>query len=172
MAGKFTVKSLDHLVLTVRSIPKTVAWYTTYLGMRHEVFTSPVNQAVQRHALIFGSQKINLHQSGKEFEPKAQDVQPGSADLCFLTDENVEKVLQAFQEARVEVVERTGAVGKIRSVYVRDPDGNLIDVKLCMMVDTTQDILMPAIIDSAISRYHHTKAHAAAPISTGRTPLC
>ena len=56
-----------------------------------------------RHALIFGSQKINLHQSGKEFEPKAQDVQPGSADLCFLTDENVEKVLQAFQEARVEV---------------------------------------------------------------------
>lgn len=56
-----------------------------------------------RHALIFGSQKINLHQSGKEFEPKAQDVMPGSADLCFLTDENVEKVLEVFQDARVEV---------------------------------------------------------------------
>jgi hypothetical protein len=56
-----------------------------------------------RHALIFGSQKINLHQSGKEFEPKAQDVMPGSADLCFLTDENVEKVLKVFQDARMEV---------------------------------------------------------------------
>ncbi|OQE00665.1 hypothetical protein PENVUL_c048G04024 [Penicillium vulpinum] len=134
MAGKFAVKSLDHLVLTVRNIPKTVAFYTTYLGMRHEIFTSPANQSVQRHALIFGSQKINLHQSGKEFEPKAQDVMPGSADLCFLTDENVEKVLEVFQDARVEilegakVVERTGAVGKIRSVYVRDPDGNLIEL--------------------------------------------
>ncbi|KAJ5189706.1 hypothetical protein N7472_008720 [Penicillium cf. griseofulvum] len=130
--GKFIVKSLDHLVLTVRNIPRTVAFYTTYLGMRHEIFTS-ANQSIPRHALIFGSQKINLHQSGKEFEPKAQDVMPGSADLCFLTDENVEEVLKVFQDARMEilegakVVERTGAVGKIRSVYVRDPDGNLIE---------------------------------------------
>ncbi|KAJ5772895.1 hypothetical protein N7457_007791 [Penicillium paradoxum] len=131
MAGKFAVRSLDHLVLTVRNIPKTVAFYTTYLGMQHEIFTSQTNQTVQRHALIFGSQKINLHQSGKEFEPKAQDVMPGSADLCFLTDENVEQVLKVFQDARIlegaKVVERTGAVGKIRSVYVRDPDGNLIE---------------------------------------------
>ncbi|KAJ5164611.1 uncharacterized protein N7500_006441 [Penicillium coprophilum] len=130
--GRFAVKSLDHLVLTVRNIPQTIAFYTTYLGMRHEIFT-PANQSIQRHALIFGSQKINLHQSGKEFEPKAHDVMPGSADLCFLTDENVEEVLKVFQDARMEVlegakvVERTGAVGKIRSVYVRDPDGNLIE---------------------------------------------
>ncbi|KAJ5917078.1 hypothetical protein N7504_001093 [Penicillium tannophilum] len=142
--AKFAVKSLDHLVLTVRSIPDTVAFYTTHLGMRHEVFASPANAEVLNHftqnhssnmknALIFGSQKINLHQSGKEFEPKAQNVMPGSADLCFLTDKNVEKVLQAFKDARIEVLEgakivdRIGAAGKLRSVYVRDPDGNLIE---------------------------------------------
>ncbi|KAJ5928131.1 hypothetical protein N7466_007087 [Penicillium verhagenii] len=132
--AKFAVKSLDHLVLTVRSIPETVAFYTTHLGMRHEVFASPANPTIQRHALIFGSQKINLHLSGKEFEPKAQSVMPGSADLCFLTDDNVEKVLQAFQDAKIDVLEgakivdRTGAAGKLKSVYVRDPDGNLIEV--------------------------------------------
>ncbi|KAJ6127349.1 glyoxalase domain-containing protein 5 [Penicillium sp. IBT 18751x] len=134
MAAKFAVKSLDHLVLTVRSIPATVNFYTTHLGMRHEVFASPADPAMQRHALIFGGQKINLHQSGKEFEPKAHNVMPGSGDLCFLTDTNVDKVLQAFQEAKIEVLEgakivdRTGAVGKLRSVYVRDPDGNLVEI--------------------------------------------
>ncbi|RDH29273.1 glyoxalase domain-containing protein 5 [Aspergillus welwitschiae] len=134
MAAKFAVKSLDHLVLTVRSIPASVAFYTNHLGMKHEVFTSPSNPDIQRHALRFGSQKINLHQSGKEFEPKAENVMPGSADLCFLTDTKVENVLKAFEEAKIDVlegnkvVERTGAVGKIRSVYVRDPDGNLIEI--------------------------------------------
>lgn len=122
MAATFAVRSLDHLVLTVRSIPETVAFYTTHLGMRHEVFTSPANPAIQRwiepyisiiqvwsahtdrNALLFGDQKINLHQAGKEFEPKAKKVMPGSADLCFLTDTQVETVLQAFQAARIEVL--------------------------------------------------------------------
>ncbi|KAI9929856.1 hypothetical protein MW887_011662 [Aspergillus wentii] len=131
--ASFAVKSLDHLVLTVRCIPTTVAFYTTRLGMRHEVFTSPSSPDIQRHALLFGQQKINLHQLGKEFEPKAKNVTPGSADLCFLTEERVESVLQALREADIEVlegnkvVERTGAVGKIRSVYCRDPDDNLIE---------------------------------------------
>ncbi|RAK95267.1 VOC family protein [Aspergillus ibericus CBS 121593] len=134
MAAKFAIKSLDHLVLTVRSIPASIAFYTGHLGMKHEVFTSPSSPDIQRHALLFGSQKINLHQSGKEFVPKAQTVMPGSADLCFLTESRVEDVLSAFREAKIEVleggkvVERTGAVGMIRSVYVRDPDGNLIEV--------------------------------------------
>lgn len=85
------------------------------------------------HALLFGSQKINLHQHGKEFEPKAQFVQPGSGDLCFLTDKPIEEVLSALKADQVEVLEggkvvdRTGAVGNLRSVYVRDPDENLIE---------------------------------------------
>lgn len=130
MASRFAVKSLDHLVLTVRSIPKTVTFYTQHLGMKHEKFDTHTGQ---RHALKFGDQKINLHESGKEFEPKAQSVQPGSGDLCFLTDENVENVKKHFDVEKIEVLEggkvvdRTGARGKLRSVYVRDPDGNLVE---------------------------------------------
>ncbi|KAL3487279.1 Glyoxalase/Bleomycin resistance protein/Dihydroxybiphenyl dioxygenase [Aspergillus germanicus] len=144
MTAPLTVRSLDHLVLTVKSIPDSVDFYTTHLGIRHEVFTSPVNPKVEgglrshkqtnRHALLFGTQKINLHESGREFEPKARNVTPGSADLCFLIDADVEKALEHFHTSGIEVleggkvVERTGAVGKIRSVYVRDPDGNLIEL--------------------------------------------
>ena len=86
-----------------------------------------------RHALSFGNQKINLHQSGKEFEPKAQSVQPGSADLCFITEHPIEQVKASWEGAGIEileggqVVDRTGAVGNLRSVYCRDPDGNLIE---------------------------------------------
>ncbi|CAF9932152.1 hypothetical protein IMSHALPRED_008815 [Imshaugia aleurites] len=134
MASKIVVKALDHIVLTVRCVPTTVAFYEKMLGMKHEVFTSSKDRDVERHALVFGSQKINLHQAGREFEPKAQNVQPGSGDLCFLTDTPVDEVLKAFREQKMEileggsVVERTGAVGRLKSVYVRDPDGNLVEV--------------------------------------------
>ncbi|KIW05709.1 uncharacterized protein PV09_03569 [Verruconis gallopava] len=134
MASKTVIRALDHIVFTVRSIPATVSWYTQHLGMRHEVFRPPADPSVERHALVFGSQKINLHQAGREFEPKAKTPLPGSADVCFLTDTPVEEVLAELRSKDIEVleggkiVERTGAVGKLKSVYVRDPDENLIEI--------------------------------------------
>jgi len=128
--------SLDHLVLTVKDLDATVKFYGKVLGMGHTSFTS---KNTERHALTFGLQKINLHISGKEFEPKAQNVQPGSGDLCFLVEDPVDEVLTRLQAEGIEVLEggevvnRTGARGKLRSVYVRDPDGNLIE--LSNMVD-------------------------------------
>lgn len=127
------VSSLDHLVLTVQSLPKTVQFYTEVLGMNHSVFRSPGNPGQERHALSFGKQKINLHERGKEFEPKAQNVHSGSADLCFLTEEKIDDVAQRLKARNLDVLEgggivrRTGAQGQLRSCYCRDPDGNLIE---------------------------------------------
>ncbi|KUJ09752.1 Glyoxalase/Bleomycin resistance protein/Dihydroxybiphenyl dioxygenase [Mollisia scopiformis] len=133
------ITSLDHLVLTVHSIPLATAWYSKHLGMRHESFVSFSTPSITRHSLIFGSQKINLHESGHEFEPKALNVKPGSADLCFLTDDRVQDVRKRLVEAGVEMVDlkgeedgdgtviRTGARGRLRSVYCRDEDGNLVE---------------------------------------------
>jgi catechol 2,3-dioxygenase-like lactoylglutathione lyase family enzyme len=100
--------------------------------MRHEQFT-PSSSKVARHALLYGQSKINLHEKGKEFEPKAENVQVGSGDLCFLVEDKVDDVLQKLKQGGMEVleggevVERTGARGKLRSVYIRDPDGNLVE---------------------------------------------
>ncbi|NXP16305.1 GLOD5 protein, partial [Scytalopus superciliaris] len=120
------IQRLDHLVLTVKSIEDTVAFYSKVLGM--EVVTFKGN----RKALRFGNQKFNLHEAGKEFEPKARHPVPGSADLCLVTQEPLEKVLDHLKACGVVVEEgpvaRTGAVGPITSIYFRDPDGNLIEV--------------------------------------------
>ena len=124
------VKALDHLVLTVSTIEATLAFYTAVLGMRHQPFQAADGTA--RHALCFGEQKINLHQRGAEFEPKAKAPHPGSADLCFLTDVPLGLWIEHLSARNVPVeqgpVARTGATGPLMSLYVRDPDGNLIEI--------------------------------------------
>lgn len=122
------VLSLDHLVLTVESTEATCSFYAAVLGMKVITFGDG------RKALVFGSQKINLHEHGKEFEPKAAKPTPGSADLCFLTDIPLPEVVKHLEAVGVPVLQgpvaRIGARGPIRSVYFRDPDANLIEVSV------------------------------------------
>ena len=115
-----------NLVLTVKDIDATASFYSKVLGM------DIIGFGGGRTALSFGVQKINLHQQGKEFEPKAQQPTPGSADLCFITSVPIAEVVSHLNSCNVSVIEgpvqRTGATGPILSVYFRDPDMNLIEV--------------------------------------------
>lgn len=126
------VSSLDHLVLTVADIDATVAFYCDVLGMVAQVFY-PADGST-RTALKFGNQKINLHPKGGEFDPKAQHPTAGSADLCFLTEVGLDEWAVHFETHGVGIeegpVSRTGAIGSIRSIYVRDPDQNLIEISV------------------------------------------
>lgn len=132
------VKELDHFVLTVKNIRETCHFYTTVLGM--EVITF----AKDRTALKFGNQKINLHENGNEFEPKALNPTPGSADLCFITDTPIIEIEQNFRNLGIPIVEgpvnQIGAKGDMNSIYVRDPDGNLIEVSNYMEKGAVQKV--------------------------------
>jgi len=120
------VNRIDHLVLTVRDIKRSVHFYESVMGMKKIEFGGG------RIALLFGSQKINLHELGNEFEPKAGNVKGGSADLCFIISTPVKEAIEQLIEQGIPViagpVSRTGATGNILSAYFRDPDGNLIEV--------------------------------------------
>ncbi|MGV3464099.1 MAG: VOC family protein [Heyndrickxia sp.] len=120
------ISRLDHFVLTVKDIQITCDFYETILGMKIITFGEG------RKALQFGNQKINLHPFGMEYEPKATQPTPGSADLCFITDSRIEEVIEHLTKNKISILEgpvyRTGALGKIHSVYFRDPDQNLIEV--------------------------------------------
>lgn len=120
------IERIDHLVLTVRDIPATCDFYRRALGMEVVTFRQG------RTALKFGRQKINLHQAGREFEPKAARPTPGSADLCLLTGAPLAGWIEHLRACGVEIeegpVRRAGALGPIESIYLRDPDANLIEV--------------------------------------------
>lgn len=120
------IDRLDHLVLTVADLDATIEFYVGVLGMTDIVFEDG------RHALTFGASKINLHPAGHEFEPKALRPQPGSADLCFVVDDPIGEIAKILTSAGVRIeegpVDRTGATGPIRSIYVRDPDQNLVEL--------------------------------------------
>lgn len=117
---------LDHLVLTTACEEASTYFYVSILGMRLETFGGG------RKAFMFGNQKINLHVQGKEFEPKAQHPTPGSLDLCFISSRPLDECMKTFHENNIEIIDgpvtRTGAQGTIRSIYVRDPDQNLIEI--------------------------------------------
>jgi catechol 2,3-dioxygenase-like lactoylglutathione lyase family enzyme len=120
------VTRIDHLVLTVKRIETSCAFYTKILGMTEVAFQDG------RKAVTFGNQKINFHQQGNEFEPKALHPTPGSADLCFITSVPITQFIDHLDTCGVKIIEgpvnRVGAMGAITSIYIRDPDQNLIEI--------------------------------------------
>lgn len=120
------ITALDHLVLTVKDLQATIDFYTTILGM------TAISFGDDRKALQFGQQKINLHELGKEIKPNATHAGVGTADLCLLTDTPLDEVMAHLQAHHVPIIDgivpRTGAVGKISSIYIHDPNGNLIEI--------------------------------------------
>ncbi len=125
------ISHLDHLVLTTKDETRCTDFYVRVMGMRLETFLGGTPPA-PRKAFMFGQQKINLHIFGNEFEPKAQLPTPGSLDLCFLADRPLDQIIAHLNACQWPIeegpVNRTGATSKIRSVYVRDPDQNLIEI--------------------------------------------
>ena len=125
------IDHIDHIVLTTRDLEGCIRFYRDVLGMPLERFATADGE---RLALKFGSQKINIHEWGKEFTPRAHVAVPGSLDLCFIAAVPLEEVIAKLEAAGVPILEgpvmKTGAVSKIRSVYLRDPDLNLVEISV------------------------------------------
>jgi catechol 2,3-dioxygenase-like lactoylglutathione lyase family enzyme len=125
------IDRIDHIVLTTRDTPACIRFYTEVLGMELVRFKTPGGE---RLSFNFGAQKINLHEWGKEFEPRAHVAVPGSLDLCFIASVPLEQVMRNLEKAKVRIIEgpvpRTGAKGEMRSVYLRDPDLNLVEISV------------------------------------------
>jgi catechol 2,3-dioxygenase-like lactoylglutathione lyase family enzyme len=125
------IDHIDHIVLTTRDKDACIRFYREVLGMKLEKFRTPTEE---RLALKFGAQKINLHEWGREFTPRAHVAVPGSLDLCFVSSLPLESVIERLKIANIQIIEgpvaKTGANGPIRSVYVRDPDLNLVEISV------------------------------------------
>jgi catechol 2,3-dioxygenase-like lactoylglutathione lyase family enzyme len=125
------IDHIDHVVLTTRDKAACIRFYTEILGMKLVSFRTPTEE---RLAFAFGAQKINLHEWGREFEPRAHVAVPGSLDLCFIASVSLEAITRQLERKGVKIIEgpvkKTGAVGPIRSIYVRDPDLNLVEISV------------------------------------------
>jgi catechol 2,3-dioxygenase-like lactoylglutathione lyase family enzyme len=125
------IDHVDHIVLTTRDKDACIRFYCDALGMKLEKFRTPTEE---RLALKFGQQKINLHEWGKEFDPRAHVAVPGSLDLCFIASVSLEKVIEKLHAKKIQILEgpvaKTGAMGRMQSVYVRDPDLNLVEISV------------------------------------------
>ncbi len=123
------IDHVDHIVLTTRDLQGCIRFYSEVLGMKLESFQTPTER---RQALKFGNQKINLHEWGREFTPRAHVAAPGTLDLCFIASVPLEQVIAKLKASNIPILEgpvlKTGATSKIRSVYVRDPDLNLVEI--------------------------------------------
>ena len=125
------IDHIDHIVLTTRDKAACVRFYTEVLGMQLTTFRTPTEE---RFAFKFGNQKINVHEWGKEFTPRAHVAAPGTLDLCFIASMSLEAVVKRLEDNKIKILEgpvaKTGATGPIRSVYVRDPDLNLVEISV------------------------------------------
>jgi catechol 2,3-dioxygenase-like lactoylglutathione lyase family enzyme len=125
------IDHIDHVVMTTRDLPACLRFYTEILGMKYETFQTPTETRI---SLKFGNQKINVHEWGKEFIPRAHVAAPGTLDLCFIASISLEDVVAKLEGANIPILEgpvmKTGATSKIRSVYVRDPDLNLVEISV------------------------------------------
>jgi catechol 2,3-dioxygenase-like lactoylglutathione lyase family enzyme len=125
------IDHLDHIVLTTRDKAACIRFYTEVLGMKMTTFRTPTEE---RFAFKFGNQKINVHEWGREFTPRAHVAAPGTLDLCFIASTSLENVVSQLKKNNIPILEgpvaKTGATGPIRSVYVRDPDLNLIEISV------------------------------------------
>src|SRR5688572_18981147 len=125
------IDHIDHIVLTTRDKAGCIRFYTEVLGMKLEKFRTPTEE---RLALKFGTQKINLHEWGREFTPRAHVAVPGSLDLCFIASVSLQDVIERLKKNNIAMMEgpvkKTGAQGPITSVYVRDPDLNLVEISV------------------------------------------
>ena len=125
------IDHIDHVVLTTRDKAACIRFYTEILGMKLVTFKTPTEERI---AFSFGQQKINLHEWGREFEPRAHVAAPGTLDLCFIAAVALDDVIRKLNAAKIKIeqgpVMKTGALGPIRSVYVRDPDLNLVEISV------------------------------------------
>jgi catechol 2,3-dioxygenase-like lactoylglutathione lyase family enzyme len=125
------IDHIDHVVLTTRDLKACLHFYGEVLGMKFENFKTPTETRI---ALKFGNQKINVHEWGREFTPRAHVAAPGTLDLCFIASVPLETVIEKLKQSNVPILDgpvmKTGATSKIRSVYVRDPDLNLVEISV------------------------------------------